>query len=175
MKRLLTLLLLIPTSAIAAGVEDCARTENQSERLACFDRRYPNPERVDAKPTEPAITIEAESATEPAVPSTKAPSAKAPPSEAVTERAGEDPAEVTRGALFGKDPVLSMTTTIKALRRRDSQKMVFLLDNDQVWMQTTPRVLPFHEGDKVTIDNGLMGGYFMESSSGVITRVKRIQ
>ena len=176
MKRFVALLLLIPISAVAAEVEDCSRIENQSERLACFDRRFPNSDRGDLKPvqteserttekTESATTTESASASEPVAATPQA--APAP--------AREEPAEVSQGVMFGKDPVINLTATIKALRRSDTQNMVFLFDNDQIWMQITPRVLPYHEGDKVTIENGFMGGYFMESSSGVITRVKRIQ
>ena len=53
--------------------------------------------------------------------------------------------------------------------------MVFLLDNDEIWLQVEPRDLPFHEGDTVTIKNGFFGGYFMRTENRVSTRVSRIR
>ena len=70
---------------------------------------------------------------------------------------------------------MNLTGTIVAIRRGDKQKMVFLLDNDQIWMQSNPRPLPFHEGDTVSIENATMGGYFMRSTRGMGTRVRRIR
>ena len=52
---------------------------------------------------------------------------------------------------------------------------VFKLENGQIWMQSSPRDLPFKEGDRVTIKSGTIGGYILRSESGTSTRVQRIE
>ena len=81
---------------------------------------------------------------------------------------------MSRGGLFN-DPKVDLTTTIVAVRRGEKQKMVFQLENEQIWMQSTPRPLPFEEGDTVSIKNATLGGYFMRSTKGTSTRVQRIR
>ena len=70
---------------------------------------------------------------------------------------------------------MNLTSTITGILAADKQKMVFQLENDQIWIQSTPRTLRFEEGDVVTIRNANFGGYFMRAESGVSTRVQRIQ
>jgi hypothetical protein len=53
--------------------------------------------------------------------------------------------------------------------------MVFRLENGQIWMQSSPRNLPFAVGNKVAIKSGRIGGYIMRSESGTSTRVKIIE
>ena len=72
----------------------------------------------------------------------------------------------------GAEPFISK---IKKIRSRGKQRMVFLLENDHVWIQIEPRPEPFREGEQVSIKAGLMGGFNMRSESGAFTRVKRIQ
>ncbi len=86
----------------------------------------------------------------------------------------QPPESLNRGGLFDS-PKVDLTSTIVAIRRGDQQKMVFLLDNDQIWMQSKPRALPFEEGDTVTVKSGFVGGYFLRKESGLGTRVQRIR
>ena len=86
-----------------------------------------------------------------------------------------EPDTLKKGPIFGRDPRVELTTTITAIRRGDQQKLVFLLGNDEVWMQATPRRTPFREGDTVTVKNAFLGGYFMRTASGASTRVSRIR
>ena len=72
----------------------------------------------------------------------------------------------------GAEPFISK---IKKIRSREKQRMVFLLENDHVWIQIEPRPQPFREGEQVSIKAGLMGGFNMRSESGAFTRVRRIQ
>lgn len=94
------------------------------------------------------------------------------PKQSVTD---VEPDTLKKGPIFAKDPRVELTTTITAIRRGDQQKLVFLLGNDEVWMQATPRRTPFREGDTVTIKNAFLGGYFMRTASGASTRVSRIR
>ena len=68
-----------------------------------------------------------------------------------------------------------MNSQIAAVRSGGQQRMVFRLANDQIWMQSSPRDLPFSVGDNVNIKNARMGGYIMRSESGTSTRVQRIE
>ncbi len=68
----------------------------------------------------------------------------------------------------------NFTTTIAALRRGDQQRMVFRLENGEIWMQNSPRDLPFKVGDEVTIKSGRLGGHIMRSSRGTSTRIRRV-
>ena len=72
----------------------------------------------------------------------------------------------------GAEPFISK---IKKIRSREKQRMVFLLENDHVWIQIEPRPQPFREGEQVSIKAGLMGGFNMRSESGAFTRVRKIQ
>ena len=77
--------------------------------------------------------------------------------------------------LFGARDNYVVNAKIKAILNGDQQKMVFLLDNGQIWLQSSPRNLPFHKGDDVTIKSGTMGGYILRTISGTSTRVRRIK
>jgi hypothetical protein len=73
------------------------------------------------------------------------------------------------------DDRVDLTSTIAIVHANSQQKMVFQLANDQVWMQSTPRLLHIREGDQVTIENASVGGYLMRTQRGVTTRVERIR
>jgi hypothetical protein len=77
--------------------------------------------------------------------------------------------------LFDQPERVNERSTIAAIHRRDSQNMIFLLDNEQIWLQDSARALPFRVGDAVTIKNGTFGGFFLTSDSGTKTRVRRIK
>ncbi len=181
------LLSLLSISAIGEEAMDCSAVEDRDERLACFDRQFPKVEEPAAAPekqaeSEPVAAPVPELESKPiAIPvqEKKAPAARAPqesvsvPDEPVGVTG--EPETLSKGRLFDRDPNVNLTATIRTIRRGDKQKMVFLLGNDEIWMQAIARQLPFHEGDNVTIKNGFMGGYFMKSESGTSTRVSRIK
>jgi hypothetical protein len=77
--------------------------------------------------------------------------------------------------IFNRDPGGDFQSRITELKAGNSQKMVFLLENSQIWLQDSPRTLPFRVGDTVKIKKGLLGGYTMRSKSGTSTRVQRIR
>ena len=78
-------------------------------------------------------------------------------------------------SLFDWERAEPFISKIKKIRSREKQRMVFLLENDHVWIQIEPRPQPFREGEQVSIKAGLMGGFNMRSESGAFTRVRRIQ
>ena len=72
----------------------------------------------------------------------------------------------------GTEPFISK---IKKIRSREKQRMVFLLNNDQIWIQIEPRFQPFKEGEQVYIQANFTGGFNMRSESGAFTEIRRIQ
>ena len=80
----------------------------------------------------------------------------------------------TRG-LFDWSEGEEFKTEIAAIRAGSNQRMVFRLTNGQIWMQSSPRSLPFKEGDSVVIKTGVIGGYIMRSTSGVSSRVTLVK
>jgi len=74
---------------------------------------------------------------------------------------------------FGKK--IEISATIVDLLNRDKQRMVFKLDNDQIWIQTSPRNLPIKKGDNVTILSATMGGFIMRTDRGLSTRVSMLE
>ncbi len=162
--RLSTLLLVLGIAQLSAAEDvDCAQIENARDRLACFDARYPR------DPDKPNI-----------IPAPRAPVDQAGPTAPRREleparNVNEDPPFRTSQGIFDAPVDVDFTATIAAVRSRDAQRMVFRLDNEQIWMQSTPRRLPIREGDQVTIKSATVGGYIMRTENGTSTRVQRIK
>lgn len=176
LKKLSSLCTLLVTTVIGVSAnpalanEDCAQVEDARERLACFDRKYPR------DPNKPNVVPGIQQS---APVSRTQPQPIATPSQQPEAEVAAEPAEDRRGFRSGgmldsRDEV-DFTTTIAAIRARDQQKMVFRLDNDQIWMQSSPRALPFKVGDTVTVKSGTIGGYIMRNEGGTATRVERIK
>lgn len=163
MKYFASLALLVCSVSNAQEVVECSKIVNAKERLDCFDRLYPQ----DGRPT-PAPEIETETIP---LPESVRPTSVPPPKSAPAV----EPLPVSKGRLFGSDPTVNLTSTIKAVRRQDKQKMVFLLENDEIRIQSSPRPLPIRKGDSVTIKNGSVGGYILRTEGGTSTRVSRIK
>lgn len=105
------------------------------------------------------------------LPVTEAPAAPAAPAAPGSVERAPRPSS----GIFDADENVDFAATIAALRRGDQQRMVFRLDNGQIWMQNAPRDLPFSEGDRVTVKSARLGGYIMRSAGGTSTRVRRIE
>ena len=177
---LLAILLATPTQVFAAS-ENCAAIENARERLACFDRLFPREEGATPLPEirseviRPPETLgQPATSTEPAAPrSSGVPVQGQRRSDADDDR-GERRSILDR-ALFEWEADIDFSATIVAIKAEESKRMVFRLDNDEIWMQTSPRYLPFKKGDSVNIKSGTVGGYIMRNENKISTRVKRIQ
>ena len=173
--------LLFGGPAFAEDAVVCADIESAIERLDCYDRQHRERQaraaeapRSPARPrptyqTRPSEATRPE-AVRPSEPSPAAPAARAEP----PPREAAPPAE-KKGGLFSWNRKVDFESEIAALRRGDQQRMVFRLENGQIWMQNTPRDLPFSVGDQVTIKSGRLGGYVMRSSRGTSTRVRKLE
>ncbi|MEM7101348.1 MAG: hypothetical protein AAF541_24060 [Pseudomonadota bacterium] len=159
------------SSVLAQEAIDCAQVENARERLACFDRKYPR------DPEKPNVVPGIQSSTPRSRLPTETPSQQTPQSEvaAPAPQPEEDRRGFPSGGLLDDTEDVNINSTIAAVRDREKQKMVFRLENGQIWMQSSPRALPINVGDKITIKSGTIGGYIMSVEGGVSTRVQRIK
>ena len=87
----------------------------------------------------------------------------------------QNKSRLSLGRLFDWKSQPAVESEIAAIRAGSKQRMVFRLANGQMWMQSTPRALPFKAGDKVTIKSGRIGGHIMRSASGTSSRVTLIE
>lgn len=177
--RQLTLLLIVASvfpigfAVEAAEQERCSALPTAAERIVCYDRQFP-PDATPAttrdmhavSPSEPVAEIPSQS---PQVQSASVESQAPPPSSPADDR------EFGLPHSFDAAKRVPQESTIKAIHRRDQQAMIFLLANEQIWLQDSERALPFRVGDAVTIKSGTFGGYFLTNDDGTKTRVRRIK
>ncbi len=162
-------------NALGQSPQGCLRIADPQARLECFEQLFSEDDGDTAEPEQSQKTHEPESASPPpndnqAVTSE---SPVQPPPPAQTVRKHSERGLLAR--MFERRPEIHLTSTIAAIRRRDNQKMVFRLDNGEIWMQVAPRDQPFRTGETVTITSTLMGGYVMRGEGGTATRVSRIR
>ena len=163
---LVSLALSVSANSYAEQTSQCSQIVDRAERLECFDREFPN----DIEPsTKPQPSAKASQAT--------AVRAADPVSNVIVadESRQEAKKKLSLGGLFDWKSQPEFETEIVAIRSGSKQRMIFRLANGQIWMQSTPRTLPFKSGDKVTIKSGRIGGYIMRSASGTSSRVKLIE
>lgn len=167
--------------------ENCALVENARERLACYDRTFPRgtPAPLPAARTEvtaPPPTLSSESAN--SVDQSQSATDTTDTTSAVDDTAGlrarrgtlAAPANDQRSkGMFAWADDLDFTAKVDAVRDKGQQRMVFLLDNEQLWMQSSPRFVPIKKGDTVRVKSGKIGGYIMRNQNDVSTRVHRIK
>jgi hypothetical protein len=162
------MVLVMPALSLSARTEkDCTAIDDPEARLACYDEQFSRASGAEddessetVAPSTPAAVITSEPVTaEPKQPQTAASEDQAP----------------GKGGLFDQDERVDLTSTITHVHAKAQQKMVFQLENKQVWMQSVPRLLRIREGDQVTIENASVGGYMMRTDRGVTTRVERIR
>ena len=187
MKYLAFALLFLSTSALAESAQECAKLVRTADRLACFDKLFPTEttkiiksETVQTKPTSNQSTKSQQKETMVGMNNSKASSTTNGTSFDDSERGSmesekSDGKGFSLGSIFNRNPKADFTSQIKELKSGNSQKMVFLLENGEIWLQNSPRTLPFKVGDTVKLKNGLFGGYVMHSESGTSTRVQRIR
>lgn len=145
----------------ADKTSECSQIEDTRARLLCFDREFPNA----SAPTSEAV-----------VPEISGSSVETVSIEDRDNIGRKSRVEnrISLGGIFDRTKSPEIETEIVAIRSGDKQRMVFRLRNGQIWMQATPRHLPFSIGDKVVIKGGTIGGHIMRSQSGTSTRVQLI-
>ncbi|WP_114394107.1 hypothetical protein [Oleisolibacter albus] len=135
------------TSALDA-VLNCLSVPDGPDRLACFNSRVPALR--GPGPAAPAATAA------PAVQGLGAEQLARPRAEAAPEQ--------------------EVKATIAALRQNAEGRMVFTLDNGQVWLQRDSASVRLKAGDVVTVKPGALGTYnLIGGGSGLIIKVRRVK
>ena len=150
--KLLATLIFLQASSIHASENNCTDIKEANKRLECFDSQFEQKSTPD-KNSMPISTKDT----------------------STTSTEDEKYIGNKSNSLFDWEGVEPFISKIKKIRSREKQRMVFLFENDQIWIQIEPRPQPFREGEQVSIKAGLMGGFSMRSESGAYTRIRRIQ
>jgi hypothetical protein len=199
MRNLLFILILSSGSSLMAAQSlECHTIQDPQERLGCYDRQFPqsippSPGVETDQVIDPAEKIETNernesaesidtSATNDEMKSDSIVTGQEVPPELPAreprEAGNQDDPEESRGVLgrvFGRGEDVEVSGRIRELLNRDKQKMVFLLENGEVWIQNNPRNLPIRAGEAVTIKSTLTGGYMLRTTDGISTRVSRVE
>ncbi len=173
-------LLIVPLLACSAqaGDEDaisrCARIASAGDRILCLENALRD-DFGDSEVRESPIAVTevtqdtaatAEKAVEPNV-------------EIATDAEGTRKQEVEQFGLTEKQkkaaPVTSIEVAIVAVSKNAYGKLIFTMENGQVWQQTDKRSLRYKDLPiDATIRNGASGSHFMQPlDGGVAVRVKR--
>ena len=168
MKRLLYSILVTPIIGACISAEEkmlCPEILDKQERLECFDQKFPAKEKVVREQTSAPSVF-------PDVKKTQGADRIRQDAEIPLAKSGK---ERNARELFDRSNINELKTEIAAIRAGSNQRMVFRLTNGQIWMQSSPRSLPFKEGDSVVIKAGIIGGYIMRSTNGISSRVTLVK
>jgi hypothetical protein len=169
--------------SLLLSVQACTAEADASQRLACYDRAA---ERWVGKPVPDLEHCGSgrsgscsSAAAQPANTSTQSGSttARAVPTQRAAER--ESASLSSAESVFGADglirkeqpggqgaPPRQLTARVAALARRPQGMLVLHLENGQVWEQTQDGPdLTIKAGDTVRIDKGVLGAYWVTTSS----------
>lgn len=183
MKRFtIALLLFVLQASPAFADENCSELEDPFARLKCFDRNYPSV--TSPAPITPPGEENAGSRAEDAqLNENLIPTSANEPIETETVVVTESKKSVSEEKkpartwknMFDFGEKIDLSATVVDLLKKDKQRMVFKLDNDQIWIQTTPRSLPIKKGDNVTIRSATFGGFILRTEGGTSTRVSMLE
>lgn len=184
-------------SVMAQAAEDCTQIDDPMARLACFDRQFSRSEppsgtkagenRAGENRTGEKLNVnpanQVEQAPEPVQETIRVEPQRERAGEAeVADQAGtrtqaqsvrnEEPKQQKRGwfSRFTGEKKEYYGTVIDLLNN-PKQRMVFQLDNGQIWIQSQARNLPIRKGDKVSVRSATGGGFILRSADGVSARV----
>ena len=157
------LMTLLSLPAHAADVDDakaCAKVEDATTRLACYDAVF----RPAPAPIRDMAPSEVVSATPPAA------AEPAPDPRSVEQFGAVDLAEPE------KSTVREIEATIVSVRKLRSRARVLELDNGQVWREKRlKKSLRLEEGDTVRIKAGSLGLHKLFSGGRTSTDVERVE
>jgi hypothetical protein len=191
LRTIAVILTLGALSAIAAAqgspdpLDACAKQTDATARLACFDhemqRRHAT---TPAATSTPAATGRPAATTTPTVTATPAATA-APATAAATQQHADENIGLEGTQLHKKlkeqgvetkpEPVKPIVSTIARLLPRPDNEYAFELDNGQTWEQAESKTVNVNPHDTVTIQPGVLGGFFMTTQRHQRVRVHRIR
>jgi hypothetical protein len=145
---------LSPVVRAAGSTHACARLQERTERLDCYDAAF----------GKPAV----EGTTTPA--SVQAAPVTSQQSFGLTQQ------QIDRNSSEGGAAKLdSVTSVVVALKRGHDGQFTVTLENGQVWAQTeVDSRATLVVGDPVTIRHAAMGSFLLVTKRGIATRVKRL-
>jgi pyruvate/2-oxoglutarate dehydrogenase complex dihydrolipoamide acyltransferase (E2) component len=152
----------------------CRNLDDAAARLACFDRE--------------AAALAAGPIARPSAPPAASPAAAAPPSRAAAVAAAPAPDAAQQFGL--PERTVAAQEVAAGTRPAEAKKieahvakfapgpdgrLVFTLDNDQVWRQLLSEGdLMVNPGDVVTISRGFLGSYWLQTGNGRGCKVTRL-
>jgi hypothetical protein len=178
-----------PGAVAAASVSDvlaCRGIADNAVRLACFDRESERlaPASASAATVPQSAGVQASStaaaAQTPPVAAANTPAAAAAAPALDPQRTfGLSSAELSaREVAAGQRPreVASITAHIRRLDTAANGRVIFTLDDDQVWQQLLAEGgLDAKPGEAVEISRGLFGSYWLKAQSGRGCKVRRLR
>jgi hypothetical protein len=148
-----------PPAASLAALLACRALTSASSRLACFDR-------------ESAALSAASSPLVSTTPAAPASAPGAPQHAELSDTAGAT--RNTAGTRAADQP--NIEAHIIGLSQAAGGRLIFELDNGQVWRQSEPEEDMLAKiGDAATISHGLLGSYWLELRSHRGCKVKRVR
>jgi len=164
---------LLAASSVAAAAppgQSCTGIANDAERLACYDQAFGRGVPASsAGAGAPAATADA--ATAGAV-------AAVDPAEKARREFGlsEEGKRALDENKSGPVEPESLTAKVKGVSRRPTGEQVFVLENGQVWVETsTYTAARAQPGDEVTVRKGALGSYLLVTPKRVATHVRRVK
>jgi hypothetical protein len=161
-------------SAVAApqpldGLLACRDVEAATSRLACFDREAAKLQTQSAGSGSAPVIVTAP-------PATAAPAL--PPLNAQQQFGLSEGTLAAREMAVGArpTPAAKITASLARISGSADGRLVFTLDNDQVWKQVTGGTeLLAKQGDAVTVSRGWLSSYNLVLANGRSCKVERIK
>ena len=155
---------MLACAAGAADAEECANISAAQERLACFDRAFGAEGETESAAPAPAAAPEAAGA-----------AAAAAVTATVAQPAPEDAdfgRQKSKAELEGE----SLTSGLAATGKDAYDRLIFELDNGQIWRQIEYKRFPIDAGEVVEIRHGAFGSYKLYiKGKKRWTRVRRVE
>jgi len=166
----LAVLLFVSQSSFAEKIDPrtCRTIVDRDDRLACFDRAYfgdedplaPQQDPVEQSQKNANQRVQMTPSPRQTVKSVEAGSSSQRPEKQKKKR-----------SLFSFPEQEVIESKITKMSNRNQQRMAFKLESGEIWVQSSPRNLPFKVGDHITIKSGRLGGFILRNQSGTTTRV----
>jgi hypothetical protein len=156
---------LLASAAGAADAEECAKISSAQERLDCFDRVFDTGSTTESAAPAPAVAPKDAGAA----------AAAAAATAAIAQPASEDAdfgRKKTKAELEGE----ALVSGIAAIGRDAYDRLIFELDNGQIWRQVEYKRFPVEAGQSAEIRHGAFGSYKLYiQGKKRWTRVRRVE
>lgn len=157
---------LVFAETLAEALNKCSQVDNSLKRLVCYDKLNQQAKGYEDSELPTHITRQGNY---PSNAPSQAPVNVASNSSASAEdNFGLPILQVVKQT---QNQVDSLSGQVKEVKKTRRGKLVITLGNGQVWTQTDTASMLIKVGDSVNIEKGLLGAFFLKTSSGK-TRIK---